>query len=67
MLVLTRRPGEGDKSVIQIGADIEIVIVGVRGEQVSIGISAPSDVTVHRAEVYEQIQAKLLSKNQVTV
>lgn len=56
MLVLTRRADEGDKSTIIIGADIEITLVEVRGEQVRIGISAPRDVTVHREEVYEQVQ-----------
>jgi len=67
MLVLTRRAEEGNKSAIKIGADIEVVIVEVRGEQVRIGISAPPDVTVHRQEVYQQIQEALLSKSQVTV
>lgn len=67
MLVLTRRAEEGNKSAIKIGADIEVVIVEVRGEQVRIGIGAPPDVTVHRQEVYQEIQEKLLSKNQVTL
>lgn len=67
MLVLTRRPHEGDKSTIIIGTDIEVSLVEVKGEQVRIGISAPSDVTVHREEVYRQIQEGLLSKSQVTV
>lgn len=67
MLVLTRRPGEGDKSTIIIGIDIEVSLVEVKGGEVRIGVNAPSDVTVHRAEVYQQIQEGLLSKNQVTV
>lgn len=56
MLVLTRRPDEGDKSTIVIGADISVTVVEVRGEQVRIGITAPSDVTIHREEVWLQIQ-----------
>lgn len=67
MLVLTRRPGEGDKSVIKIGADIEVTVVEVHGGQVRIGITAPPNVTIHRQEVYQQIQEQLLSKNQLTV
>lgn len=52
MLVLSRKKNES----IIIGDNIEIVIVDVKGEQVKIGIKAPKEVTVHRAEVYEEIQ-----------
>ena len=52
MLVLDRKLGES----IMIGDDIEISIVGIRGEKVRLGISAPKDVPVHRKEVYEAIQ-----------
>ncbi len=52
MLVLSRKKNES----IIIGDDIEIVIVDVKGEQVKIGVKAPKKVTVHRAEVYEEIQ-----------
>jgi carbon storage regulator len=52
MLVLTRKLGQ----TIVIGKDIEVVILEVRGEQVRIGIRAPKDVTVHRKEIYDQIQ-----------
>lgn len=47
MLLLTRRPGE----MIRIGADIEIVVVAVKGSQVRIGIKAPPNVTVDREEI----------------
>ncbi|MDR2898827.1 MAG: carbon storage regulator CsrA [Clostridiales bacterium] len=51
MLALTRRKGES----IIIGDDIEVVILGIQGEQVKLGISAPRSVSVHRREVYELI------------
>ena len=52
MLVLTRKP---DQSIV-VGADIEITVLEVRGEQVRLGIRAPRNVTVHRKEVFEQIR-----------
>ena len=52
MLVLSRKKNES----IIIGDNIEVVIVDVKGEQVKVGIKAPRNVTVHRAEVYEEIQ-----------
>jgi carbon storage regulator len=52
MLVLTRKTGE----CINIGDDIKIYIVGIKGHQVRVGIEAPGDTPVHREEVYERIQ-----------
>ncbi len=52
MLVLTRKLKES----IIIGDDIEVTVVDVKGDQVKLGISAPSHVSVHRREVYEEIQ-----------
>lgn len=52
MLILTRRIGEK----LIIGDDIEVVVLGVKGNQVRLGVSAPDDVAVHREEVYERIQ-----------
>ena len=52
MLVLTRKKNQS----IMIGDDIEIVIVDVKHNQVKLGIRAPRNVTVHRAEVWEDIQ-----------
>ncbi|MFN2744445.1 MULTISPECIES: carbon storage regulator CsrA [Bacillus] len=52
MLVLTRKLNEA----IQIGADIEVKIVAVEGDQVKIGISAPKHIDIHRKEVYLSIQ-----------
>jgi carbon storage regulator len=47
MLILTRRPGES----IRIGPDIEVVVLGVKGNQVRIGVKAPKDVIVDREEI----------------
>jgi len=52
MLVITRKRGES----IIIGDDIEVVILSTQGEQVKLGINAPRSISVHRREVYEQIQ-----------
>ncbi|HMD01947.1 MAG TPA: carbon storage regulator CsrA [Candidatus Baltobacteraceae bacterium] len=51
MLVLTRKPNQA----IVIGDDVRIVIVSVDRDQVRLGIEAPREVTVHRAEIYEEI------------
>lgn len=52
MLALTRKKSES----IMIGEDIEVIVLGVQGEQVRLGIIAPKNVPVHRKEVFEQIQ-----------
>ncbi len=52
MLVLTRKPNQA----IVIGDDVRVVVVSVDRDQVRIGIEAPRDVSVHRAEVYEEIR-----------
>ncbi|WP_428909636.1 carbon storage regulator CsrA [Niallia sp. Krafla_26] len=52
MLVLTRKTGEA----IQIGDDIEIKIVSVKGDQIKLGINAPKNVEIHRKEIYLEIQ-----------
>ncbi len=61
MLVLSRKKNES----IIIGDNIEIVVVDVKGEQVKIGIKAPREVSVHRAEVYEEIQNENLAASNV--
>ncbi len=52
MLILTRYLGE----TIRIDDDIQISVVGIKGSQVRLGISAPEDTSVHRLEIYQQIQ-----------
>lgn len=52
MLILTRRIGE----TLIIGDDVNITILGVKGNQVRLGINAPKDVSVHREEIYLRIQ-----------
>lgn len=52
MLVLTRKSGES----IVIGSDIRLTILEIQGRQIRLGIEAPSDVAVHRGEVYERIR-----------
>ena len=54
MLILTRRVGE----TITIGPDITVTVLGVKGNQVRIGINAPKTVPVHREEVAERIAAE---------
>ena len=54
MLILTRRVGE----TIRINDDINIQVLGICGQQVRLGTTAPADVPVHREEVYERIQAQ---------
>jgi carbon storage regulator len=52
MLILTRRIGQS----VQIGADVTVAVIGVKGKQVRIGIDAPKDVVVHREEIHNKIK-----------
>ena len=52
MLILTRRVGE----TLMIGDSVDVTVLGIRGNQVRIGINAPKDVSVHSEEIYDRIQ-----------
>jgi carbon storage regulator len=53
MLILTRRPNE----TLMIGIEITVTVLGVKGNQVRLGVNAPKNVTVHREEIFDRIKA----------
>jgi len=52
MLILTRRVGE----TLMVGDEVTVTVLGVKGNQVRLGVNAPRDVAVHREEIYERIR-----------
>lgn len=54
MLILTRRIGE----TLMVGDEVTITVLGVKGNQVRLGVNAPRDVAVHREEIYDKIQSE---------
>lgn len=58
MLILTRRVGE----TLMIGDNVTVTVLGVKGNQVRLGINAPKDVAVHREEIFQRIQREDASK-----
>ena len=58
MLILTRRVGEA----LMVGDEVTVTVLGVKGNQVRIGVHAPKHVSVHREEIYERIRAEQQSE-----
>jgi carbon storage regulator len=65
MLILTRRIGE--RVTIGDNAETTVTVLGVRGSQVRLGIDAPKDISVHRDEIYQKIQAERAQKENAQI
>ena len=59
MLILTRRVGE----TLMIGDEVTVTVLGVKGNQVRIGVNAPKEVAVHREEIYDRIKQEQMEGN----
>lgn len=63
MLILTRRAGE----TLMIGDNVSITVLGVKGNQVRIGVNAPKNISVHREEIYQRIQREKQQQSGVSI
>jgi carbon storage regulator len=52
MLILTRRVGES----VMVGTEVTVTVLGVKGNQVRLGVNAPKEVAIHREEIYERVK-----------
>lgn len=59
MLILTRRIGE----TLMVGDEVTVTVLGVKGNQVRLGVNAPKNVSVHREEIYQRIQSEKTDEN----